>query len=308
MGQDIKIIPLKVTFTKDGPLGDGSYAPLRVTLDQLAEIWYRVKDSKITACDISFEDQTMLFQDGTLPSPNSTSDGAEYPTYCDHGIRVGYIDGEIDPKTEAWADTYFGEGYLVPNPFPDPETEPTIRDILTGELGIWSPDPSVTSGCGMSHSLGWYPSDYPATDELSPPSGYAVYATYTTAPEPPDPPVEYFTAAGFSVYFIPMVSWAGADSPFSPDAELWAWVSVDLSVASIFSGALSLSSYNDGSASYVGDLELALSSEVLTVKLYTTSEGVAFNENPRLSAIEWWPYKNGVTGGPVWNTFTGEKL
>lgn len=289
----------RVTFENKilADVGDGTEWPLEVTLDQLAEILYRVKDAAFDSGGlISFDTgsgTTTLFIDYP-PDENSQR----------------YFSDEITGDIMQSARGYFAESAAIAAPFSDyfgdaytPSYGATeARDIGDNERGIWVPPEEVTWGTeapegALNHSpVGWGTafshlfSSYAFTT-----GSFTGYGLYTDGPSSPNPSLSLST--------FMEVAWVGTDIL---DSSTRYFLKVLFRV--FFEADEVITSIDTGTSA--GNLNFQLSIDVLTIPLYVTAYGAtisaAIDSDFTISAFQWWPYAK--PGGDVWDTATGEKL
>ena len=282
-----------------GEVGDGTEWPLPVTLDQLAEIMYRVKDAWFTAGDANYGGAgTISFQGGTPAAQfvNSDDDGSGNLSLS---ARSYYA---LDP-VPAEHNGRFLTAYSVEGV--------DFRDFSDDELAIWIPTdqislnvkpssdgwlfgPSSAFACGFSH----YTSLWGVTTS---PAAYCIAQEYAFAGT-----YEY---CSLWVVFSGEVAFTGSADPMAPEASLY--IGVEFGVYGQ-SGTL-LSSLNEPGSSEAGfDFSLVLSSsQVVSCKIYDpVGSPLLSGSDFVLTAKEWWPYntESDGSGSPIWDTTTGMKL
>jgi hypothetical protein len=271
-----------------GEVGDGTAWPIKVTLDQLAEILYRVKDSKFSgAITETIDGVAVEFGFSGDPDTDLVSEVSVYD--YDWFMRRGFSATDVAGFTG-----YFGEGYSVGG------TE--YFDIGSNERGIWTP--AVTAGSsfrtGLSHEFSIVMNGYLETEPL--PSHYLAYNAVGGVISP----------AGAILTISREVAWVDANSsgnPFDSNNEIWLGLTFDIWGTLYFTTFASTSTATAGNDVYTGlELELELSSGVLSCPIYfsTGDDTASFSGTIRIEATAWWPYAK--PGGPVWNSGTGAKL
>jgi hypothetical protein len=273
-----------------GEVGDGTAWPMLVTLDELAEIMYRVKDAKFTGAiteTLAGVSVTFGFSGDPVTELVSETSSDDY-TWT---VRRGYSATDVEDF-----EGYFGEGYTVGG------TE--YFDIGTNERGMWTPP--VNEGgffrTGFSQNLTIFSDGGLETDPL--PDHYLCYNT-----------VDGSISPGQAVLGISNeVAWVDSNesgNPFDPENELWIGLSFDVFGTLYFSTFASTSTATAGNDVSTGlQLELQISSGVLTCPIYfSTGDGAAsYSGAIRIEATEWWPYAKGSPAEPVWDSETGVKL
>jgi hypothetical protein len=291
---------LRVTFIKAGSgaeVGDGTAFPIKVTLDQLAEIMYRVKDA--------------WFIEGTMDGYIEASD--DYPVgqiafgSAPDTELVGYFTDTIDLGGGALYDVNYeyARGYYTADTVPanfdtyfDSAYTPygTWRDANC-EFGIWA-EQGPGFHCGFTHSVG--------ESSVSSPIGYLppsdFYHVGETAHDSDGG--AYFLDTNVSVVFTGDVTWLGDDF-FAPATEFYLGVVLNvLAYGTPHASTLIGDATYDTGAKFV--LGLADGHSV-SCAMYSVRYGVAATDW-LLQAQEWWPYAKSSPAIPVWDSGTGVKL
>jgi len=289
------------TDPEDGSLkcGYGTSCPIPVTLSQLYEIIYRVKDSAITSGRITFNAQ---FTNGELifipgdgpPIKNVTSifpEDEPLAYNCSHGYAA-------DPSIFAWApENMFGEPYLTE------DGQGPFYDVLNDERAIWYMTNSRSSG--ISHRVSYNDfffssSDYPTR-----------YGVYTYAPPLPSAPesAPFYGGGSLDYHLGRVVAWVGGGSPFSPESSLWLSAFFNLTSSDLYLGGTTISSVGwEESTRREGVFEIELSNnDVISIPGFV-DEFIAGNTEVitpfRVKATKWWPYAT-TAGDPAWDATTG---
>jgi len=311
----------RVTFVKKeaSEVGDGTAWPMLATLDQVAEIMYRVRDAWFTSGSTV---SSYVVEDPYADPPTSITHTV---TTAVQGTPIAQLVNSINTRNNPFGtnyeyarayhvsesipakfDSYFGEEYSLYG-------YDTFRDC-NSEIGIWYPDYGILGGgiigyyypgnldtgfrCGFSHNVGSFASYF----GLDPsPSGF--YKVTTTDEYDGGSSV---TGAGAWVIFTGEVAYVG-DSPTSPTAQLYVGLKIGCEGGSFY-GVNTSSDYFSGVPSYDTGANFVLGlagGDSVSCKLYSpdTYDSVS---NFVLQAQEWWPYAK--AGGPVWNSATGAKL
>ena len=296
MGTQIDTIESRIRFVKkeSADVGDGTAWPMLVTLDQLAEIMYRVRDAWFTAGSIKVYGKTLTIQAGTTyPLVSSISvDDSLYGTsyFYARGYNVsGTLDGAFT--------SHFAAPYSIYS---------TDYQDCNSEIGIWFPDygiigsPIISAGgltdfrCGFSHIVGCENSD---PWSYIPPDVYTAIGIHDDAPDVSNTP------ARLVVNFTGEVAYVG-DNPFDPAAEIYLGVEMN---GSMSGGGVrtKIDGYytDDTGANFV--LGLA-GGDSVSCKLYS---GVTHDSigDFVLQAQKWWPYAKS-NGSPAWSETTGLPL
>jgi hypothetical protein len=272
-----------------GEVGDGTDFPMLVTLDQLAEIMYRVRDAWFTAGSFKVYGETLTIRAGAtypLVSEISVDDESLYGTGYFHA-RGYNVKGAV---AAAFA-SYFAAPYAI--------YSINYRDC-DSEAGIWFPgygvlDYSSTSTdfrCGFSHVVGCSNSD---------PWSYIPPDVYTAIGINDNPEISN-EPARLWVDFTGEVAYVG-DNPLDPAAELYLGVEMN---GSMGGGGVrtKIDGYytDDTGANFV--LGLA-GGDSVSCKLYSGVTHDSISDFV-LQAQRWWPYAD--PGGAVWDEDTGLKL
>ena len=317
--------------------GSGTAYPLLVTLDQLAEIMYRVRDCSATGeiileqrkPDISAEDgETFLGWLGSGVSNfytytffNDLSENlcereGTYDFFC--ATERGYFaNDEVIP---AFAESFFGTAYSVT----DFNYSPSLIEVreAVSELAMWVPtDPlgfewgaeviSATWGgsvslfsCGFTFASG---SNFYYGGYLTPPA-FHCFAVLVDQ-ELGGVRSEYYIGSSMRLTFSGVVTYVG-DSPTDPGAQLYVGLDFDAAYGP-------LTSLGGPEHTSVCDLVFQLSASSVSCPLYLFTSLVDYGEDIEdeyilysatdfvFTATEWWPYAHPVTGLPVWDTATG---
>ena len=315
MAQGVYTRNKRFTFVKKTAeeVGDGTDFPMLVTLDQLAEIMYRVKDAwftagsavksyydgegSVTATATTAVEGTPIAQLVNTINTQDSPFGTVY-TYA----RAYSVSDTILPQF----DSYFGDEYSFYDFY-------TFRDC-NNEFGIWYPNYGTLGGdlistfldvgfrCGFSHIMECFTS-YFGLDPA--PSGF--YKITTTTDYSYSGGGSSVTASNAWVVFTGEVAYVG-DSPTSPTAEIY--VGLKMNVGTSFSGFNTSISYFSGTPAYDtgGKFVLGLAGgETVSCKLYSPNTFDSVSDFV-LQAQEWWPYAKDSPAVPVWDSATGAKL
>jgi len=294
MSQGVFTRMKRVTFVEKtaGEVGDGTEFPMLVTLDQLAEIMYRVRDAWFTAGSFKIFGDTLTIRAGTtypLVSVTTADDESLYGTGYFHA-RGYNVKGTV---AAAFA-SYFAAPYAIFS---------TNYQDCDSEAGIWFPDYEVLDysysstdfRCGFSHAVGCSNSD---------PWSYIPSNVYTAIGIHDDAPEISNTPAALRVDFTGEVAYVG-DNPLDPAAEIYLGVEMNGSMSG--NGVRTkIDGYNtdDTGANFV--LGLA-GGDSVSCKLYSGDTHDSVSDFV-LQAQTWWPYAKGSPAEPVWDSGTGAKL
>ena len=308
----------RVTFVEktSSEVGDGTLFPMLVTLDQLAEIIYRVKDAVFTAGSIGYDyeidypwEDPPRTEQGTagtvfLNTPASALvayyergdyfNGSQY-SYA-RGFVASRFTGDPDPIPPSLS-AFFGEEYTT-------NFNEVNRDCLK-EFGIWCPDYGILGSpgtfvgnqtrfrCGFSHYAASFGSGYLVDPTLQ----YTIAATYQLDGEEIN-----YQSASIKVSFDGNVAYIG-NNPMDPDAQLY--IGIEMLVGGPRQAATNTSYGNpiDSGARFI--LKLANDHEV-SCAIYKGDDSetdTTVISDFVLQATEWWPYQD--ENGNVWSPTTG---
>jgi len=264
--------------------GIGTTYSAPATLDQICEIYYRVRDGWFTQGAHSEGNKDYAITNFDPPSN-----------------LVFFEQNFIDPYR------FYARGQFLYDPSPPFDPIPHLgvpyefglgsQGIyeLDDELGKWDNNFGISPGrsrypySGLEHEI--------ATVSYSgysgnPPSFYALDRV-------DDSGENMSSESRLQVRFDSWVLWVGGDHPFSPDSVLYP--RVRFRVAGLNS--------EDGSLSYpLGiDFVIKLSNTAVHIPLYGDSAGFTGTANYVLEAKKWWPYAD-QAGNPAYNETTGLPL
>ena len=279
-------------------VGDGTDFPMLVTLDQLAEIMYRVKDAWFTAGSVVKDNSTTSIK-GTPTAQlvnNISVIGSLYGTSFIY-VRAYSASDTVSEKF----DSYFGEEYSY--------YSENFRDC-TSEIGIWYPDYGrifngsypygyldVGFRCGFSHMV-----QCSETSGFDPaPSDFYRITTITTD-SGGGSSIE--STSSLSVIFTGEVAYIGDHLMGS-----LFYVGLKMGAAAGYYG-INTSSSIFGSSAYDtgGKFVLGLAGgDSVSCKLYSPDTYDSVSDFV-LQAQEWWPYAKDSPAVPVWDADTGVKL
>jgi hypothetical protein len=321
MAEHVTTFSPRITFVKgwvtggtdpaDGSVecGEGTDYPMLVTIDQLAEIMYRVRDAWFTSGSAvySYVDgeglvtatATTAVQGTPIAQLVNSINTQDNPFGTTYSYARAY---NVSDTVSTQFDSYFGEEYTLYSYY-------TFRDC-TSEIGIWYLDYGTLGGniglnypsyldlgfrCGFSHAVGCFTS-YFGLDPA--PSGFYKITTNTD--------YSYggssLSASNLWVIFTGEVAYVG-DSPTSPTAQLY--VGLKMGIDAGFYGINTSISYFSGTPSYDtgGKFVLGLAGgETVSCKLYSPDTYDSVSDFV-LQAQEWWPYQD--DNGNVWSPTTG---
>jgi hypothetical protein len=312
MGIQINTIESRIRFVKkeSADVGDGTDFPMLVTLDQLAEIMYRVRDAWFTAGSV-------VKNNSTTSISTTSIKGAPTAQLVNNIIAIGDIYGSLYGTSFTYAraysasdtvsekfDSHFGEEYSY--------YSENFRDC-TSEIGIWYPDYGrlyngsypygyldVGFRCGFSHMVECF-----ETSGFDPaPSDFYRITTITTDSGGGSSIQEY--TSSLSVIFTGEVAYIG-DSPTSPTAQLY--VGLNMGAEAGYYGINTSSSIFGGIPAYDTGCKFVLvlaGGDSVSCKLYSPDTYDSVSDFV-LQAQEWWPYAKS-DGTPAWSETTGLPL
>ena len=283
-----------------GEVGDGTAYPVPATLDQIAEIFYRVRNTIISGGEWSgvhtnfpdtYPKYVGFFNANSPPDHNYHKSGS---SEWSQEVRRGYSFNASSPNV-GWLEHHCDPVYSSPigGDFHDAKDE----------FCMW-PDDGVNSatlyGGGFNHLAKSSTFGGLGSDSESP----FIYGPYFKATEVDDSIRYYGSDCRFVVY--PQVAFIGADSPFDPAATLYP--AIVFTSFSVYFVSFSSIFADDGEGA--GTAEVVLSSGTLVIPIRLNGDGytLTLTSSPRLTVTEWWPYAKDSPAVPVWNSATGEKL
>jgi hypothetical protein len=279
--------------------GDGTFHPLQVTPDQLAELFYRVRDAEFSSnlrevapsggpATIDF-----LISGGAPPLAHHA------PTSSNPYVARSYAKSDsptpanLDGEREMWTENLIS---------PDPDLAGVDRLI---------PYPDEYPDHGIVNGLCLY-SKWELDGGVSAPTDYCAYGLYDEGLA--------FELLAFNAQlelsFNGEVAWvdtSGSGNPLDTNNELWVGMVLSGGCSDeffdyplLFHSASYVFTGDSGDESTIPDgFTIVLSDSSVSCSLwggfdYTYTGGIT------LTATEWWPYQDG--GGDVWNTATGIKI
>lgn len=305
-------------------VGDGTAFPMEVTLDQVAEIFYRVKDAVFISGGLNFD-----LNFGTVESPDIFNETVTSPTtkpsnriygvelLVEHGAR--YFRGYSSNSSEFIPDKflkYLGEVYSTG--MPELGFNEGI-DIADNEIALFLPDgqqPLWNNKLNQNYVTAFnFSQDYRSlADEVS---GVTTTDFFTIQDSVGFGSIILGTAFGDVAFTSPN------GNIFHPEAKFYLGLQFEMSIGfgsvfPIFGGSNQAEVIeNTGSVFQPCSYVLRLTSGDVSCPLYFGSYG-ALDDPDSLSnmtgydfiheATEWFPYAKGAPVTPVWNTGTGLKL
>jgi hypothetical protein len=277
----------KFVEKESADVGDGTAFPMEITLEQLAELGYRVKDAWCVAGSLTLDGTTTITS--TDPPPSLVNDLINYSN------QRGYYTADSVP---AHFDAYFDASYTVDS-F-------NVRELGDNERGLWVPtaDDSVSfSGQALSLGPAW-PPGY-GFGEFG--CAFSMFLWIDSSDEPTDYSLTYSPwdeeegmTSEMGLGFSGDVAWVGGTGPFDPNATLY------LGVYFYITGAPSPDcSSLSSEGSLIGGVYLELKMHTGTARCQLYGDPATTGSTWVFEAKEWFPYNN---DGPVWDSTTGEKL
>ena len=287
-------------------VGDDTLFPMESTLDQIAEVWYRVKDAQFTAGNVA-SNGTQIDVPTTHPanfayqSNPSIGEPSELP---DNWAYRGYQVVVESPGSDYGPSGYYGpfvNDVIYPALLTD-EYDAGRGDLFRdadNERAIWIPEvvgkvPQWGETNAFSYS-GWNWNGF---------SGLGDYAVDTNLPNAadtiptPDPCHMDITFSGEVAYVLD----PPGSSFFSPTTKFYIGLVVDMAGGD--ADEVVCKSQSDVGFSAGMNYVIRLASADLTCQLYVNDAGGGTDFIHE--AVEWWPYAK--AGGPVWNSGTGALL
>lgn len=279
--------------------GDGTEFPLLVTLGQLAEILYRVRDAWFTAGELVYD---------PAPFVSISISTADPPTVGSIRVVSELIMGDETVNARG----YFAEDTAVAAPwsgyfqaaYTPAYLVPDIRDVGDNERALWIPPSELT----------WGSPSFPIVVGTGDITWGTAFAHYLYSYGDTSTSTEYRIVSPGSVVNPSLylsspleVAWFGGVSPFDPASSLYLKMKFeiftqasDLMVSSLYSGYPS------------GNLILELAADTVQFPLYLSTYANTLSAvvvtDFTISAKEWWPYAKGDPDIPVWDSLTGAKL
>jgi hypothetical protein len=314
-----------------GEVGAGTDYPILVTLDQIAEIYHRVKDASFisgswTQSDFGDDFELKVTSISKPSELVSMITGGTYGAYSARGFCAITNDVTPDKPLPTTPEPLFGAAYYFSNAY-----DVAVRDIGDYERGMWECgfDPKTNDKVGFyweaqpslggasvfhADSLPSYRNGFSQTfssDEST--NSYTLYGIFGDLNG-----VEIPSEASININGeVAFVDTTGSGNPFDSWNSLYLPVYFAGWVGFGGGGAIFLSSTNDnalvGSMVSSGiNLVMRLSGDVdISCPLYYddgfyTARGTIGGSDFIIKADEWWSYQD--SGGNVWSPTTGAKL
>lgn len=288
MAQGVYTRNKRVTFIKKTTyeVGAGTDFPILVTLDQLAEIMYRVKDAKIIQGSTV---QTDTYDGETFISSVSILAGAPAEQLASDPVLRGYVERQSASfLPTSLLSEFYSEGGSY------------FRDILDDERALWLPV--------FNSGVGYYGEEFKTAFSFSASEYYftpASSASYRGISSEPDE-----SGYNIRIEFSGDVAWTGdGDSPFNLTSQLYLGVKFeayefaffDSATCSTVLGGRPYSSSCDQTTPLYFKIQLA-GGVLLSCPIYAVSPNIS-GYDWIIAATEWWPYQDG--DGNVWDPATG---
>ena len=297
-------------------VGDGTSFPMKATADQVAEVFYRVKDAWFTSGEVDLGTSGKISVYGALAvgDPFVFGGGGDYRERA-YGIQ----------KDAPWAnaDYYFQDSYTsgIPDFAYAYDIDDKERALFKENLGVNSPQafdpflflqpevefdanvssyPEITFRCAFSHLHN--------CDSL-PTASYGIYA-YPEGASPSDA-----TETKSSVVFSGQVAWVdvnGSGNPIDPLNELY--IGVRFSALTFYGSSAPPVWIGTDDDYYIDSLgcdfviELADASTLRCPMYCDIFGGFTSSSDFVMTAKEWWPSAKDSPAVPVWGVDTGIKL
>lgn len=282
--------------------GDGTLYPMETTVDQIAEIYYRVKDSVFSGSMTETWDSTVntVGFSGTPAAELVTGlDDTDADWFCRRGYSAQYVTD---------CEEYFGAAYPVSAG--DTGLSGDFYDVGLSELAMWLPSSSVVEFNGPSSWRTGFHHEFVASGSTPLSALPARYLAYHNIDG-------FLYGAMASLVFNGRIAWVDDNSSGNPLDPLnrrflgMEFRATDVAYTGAYDIGTNAASVNNTLSTGVV-FELALSnSVVISCPLYcqTNTGDETYSGAIRVTATAWWPYdKTGVGADPAWNTLTGVKL
>lgn len=281
--------------------GSGTYYPLLVTVEQLAEMFYRVKDAWFTDGEVSVTSTdgytsttvTMTVLGGAPPDELVSSPTGFY-------FYRGYY--KLESFVGAGEAPYFQAAYTV--------NSTDYRDVDDNERAMWLPffneeDGDLYASPAFSPNANAFTQFMLSDLSGDPPPSYGIESTQSDS--------AFVTGVDLSLMFSFCVAWIddnGSDNPFDPLNSLYVGMKFHMARSSSYAQVSTKKETPlETSAGLQLVFELASGSPACDLYRYTSGSvtGVSGSDIV-LSAKKWWPYAKGNPAAPVWDETTGAEL
>jgi len=312
-----------LTTAELGDVGEDTEYPIEVTLDQIAELFYRVNDAWFTGGSISIATGDPLVEptfSASLTAPtDAPADRTAYSGSLTRGFTTRTIDGAATISTHNAA--YLAAEY-------DAGSGLMCRDIGDGERGIWMRGevnvtlPYWDFDSGNSETMNAFSCGFEGGGSIGLPDTFAVTSFFDL-----DPPT-YVADAEAYVKFSGNVAVIREDplhdicAPtnryfveldfFVKDASENFGIFEVASRSALLSGTGSKVQRNSGDPNFV-QYVIRLSSGDVSCPVFVyygddTTYPYEYGEDFIHEAQYWWPYAKGSPAAPVWDADSGALL
>ena len=298
--------------------GDGTKYPLEITVDELSEIAYRVRDCNFTAGALSYDDGTIAYDVGVYDfTGSSLADYSAGSTFGDYSeSKRGYCyDFKLaeDDLAATSHDPAFTASY-GPSPF----LGNYFRELADSEAGMWvgvtytqSMESDMFDLYYLREETQIYGKPFgfncagSGTEES--PSVGGVFAVTTFEGTPVFIQTEFEAASDLEVAYLDVT---GSGDPFDPGNRLFLSFVFHFTINDGYVSAFS--THENGTTgtllSPATDFSLVLSGSTVSCPLYydgslTWDTTISFT----LTATKWWEYKDSQ-GSPVWDEDLGTRI
>lgn len=336
MSVGVYTIDPRVSFVEKilSEVGDGTAWPMLVTLDQLAEILYRVKDAWFTSGSVVYDLPGYDPGDPPIPGHGVHMEGGTPPTQLINGDGWSefYIRGycwwgnyyALHPSDA----NYFGDAY-GPNILPG---SPGTFDYMGVDLlNIFPPtyapyvtlDESLYRDMGINERAIWLPEREvdPSVNETAKINGDTLRTAFSQEMAGSSSTGYMIDHAGspyqLRLEVYPEVAWVDENesgNPFDPANKMYLKLRFGVLGTGGYEGIYLDTIAGAGGYSYqeATDLVFGLAETSTTAKLYAHNGidlGIYSSSTPfTVTAQEWWPYAKNSPAVPVWNSNTGALL
>lgn len=310
-----------LTTAELGDVGEDTEYPIEVTLDQIAELFYRVNDAWFTGGSISIATGDPLVEPTFSASLTAPTDGTANRTDYNGSLTRGYTtrteegSATISAHNAAYLAAEYDTGSgLMCRDIDDNESGMWMRGEVSVTLPLWSFDSGLNEttnafsctfglGAGIGYPYGFAVSEF---FDLDPPTYVADAEAYVkfsgnVAVIREDPSHEI--CASTNRYFV------GLDFFVKDDAENFGIFEV-ASRSALLSGTGAKVQRNSGDPNFV-QYVIRLSSGDVSCPVFVyygddTTYPYQYGEDFIHEAQRWWPYAD--ASGAVWDEDTGLKL
>lgn len=303
--------------------GDGTLYPLEATLDQIAEIYHRARDSYLTGSITTT--YTSSFDPELLAITTTGFTGTPSTDLVESGVTS---EGETTLSQRAYSTgstgdvagfaQYFGSAYSVNGQdFYDANSELAIHSLPSNS---YNPRTGLTQDFFATFSedaVNFYPITMPSfysayheiyrNDGYQPQSGIYIYEAYAKF---------HYSAISIGAVQIAWIDDNESGNPLDPLNRKFINFSFAFRQSFIYGGNEAYYSTfhsNDTSTTSV-NFNIELSTSTLSCPLYAGGggypafDGITHSGGINLVVTKWWPYAKDSPAVPVWDADTGLKL